>query len=434
MRRLTASEFLPERLSELAGLQDLDLSECDDNLLLPWLDSSSALSALTRLQLQHCTFDAVSDGVTQLVQLRELDLFRCNFCCSWPRGISAMTALTRLDAMQLPGSLAVVGEPPEGLSRLVDLRELRLPNIRTFPRGVLHLTKLTCLFMSDKFQELDVPARLGSLSSLEAMQVGLSSSFLTIPDGILSLLCLTRLILSANTVESLPNKLFDLTRLVHLAISYPALTSVSDGMSNLSALTSLTLIRCKSLLALPPAIKELEALECLDLSFCLDLASLPREVSALTGLQELLLSFCNQLRDDDLAAVGSITSLRTLSLQGCEGLRCLHDALEDLSLLQTLLLSRCDSLTSLPKVVCNLSMLSHLDLYACANLQSLPEDISKLTSLTKLLLTYCEWLRDADTGHLATLPLRRLFNQGCPKVTADGLLGLLSCPEVMQCS
>jgi Leucine-rich repeat (LRR) protein len=113
--------------------------------------------------------------------------------------------------------------------------------------------------------------------------------------------------------------------------------------------------------------------------------------------------------------LGSLTTLRTLFLLGCDSLLSLPESVGDLISLQMLFLAGCSSLTSLPESICTLPELRELDLNRCSSLPQLPSSLDRLKKLHVLLLGGCTRLKSLPERFP---PVHGLYASGCRSLTA----------------
>jgi hypothetical protein len=214
-----------------------------------------------------------------------------------------------------------------------------------------------------------------SLQEFEATGAALEA----LPESILKLTNLKKLILNRNKLTALPESISRLSCLQSLRVAGNQLSELPSSIGNLKSLKDLSISNNKSIEELPPAIGDLECLEMLDCS--------------VTGLKELP------------STIGNLRSLRVLTCRYC-------------------------ALLSLPDSICRLSRLEELD-FTDSQLSELPAAISELKSL-KLLTIQCD-------SKLATLPdsfghlpaLKELYLQS-DKMALPSSFALLTSLEVLD--
>uniref|UniRef100_A0A2N9F1P7 Disease resistance R13L4/SHOC-2-like LRR domain-containing protein n=1 Tax=Fagus sylvatica TaxID=28930 RepID=A0A2N9F1P7_FAGSY len=94
----------------------------------------------------------------------------------------------------------------------------------------------------------------------------------------------------------------------------PNLTSLPEGIGNLTSLQGLEISNCPNLTSLPEGIGNLTSLQSLDIPNCPNLTSLPEGIGNLTSLQRLEISNCPNLTSLP-EGIGNLTSLQRLRLQ-----------------------------------------------------------------------------------------------------------------------
>ncbi len=259
-------DTLPAALSDLAGLQRLDLHGND--LAGPLPATLGNLSALQDLNLS-------ASGLAGAVLPPE-----------WGN----LTALQTLDLHDN----AITGTLPATFGSLAALQTLDLSHnaiIGTLPAGLADLTQLRTLDLSDNQFSGSLPAALGRLTA--AQTIDLSGNALT---------------------GSLPADLGDAAALRTLDLSDNQLSGpLPWTWSRLTALERLDLRHNALSGALPPEWGPLPALQYLDLSYNALEGWLPPEYHQWAALTHLDLSF-NALRGTLPAAWGNLSHIQTLSL------------------------------------------------------------------------------------------------------------------------
>ena len=184
------------------------------------------------------------------------------------------------------------------------------------------------------------------------------------------------------------------------------------GIECLTALTTLNLKACKKLQCLPSNMDSLSSLEKLSLSRCSKVVNLPENFSKIKCLKELELSRMSGLEGIWLNGIGSLSSLKRLTLRG-NSFVTLPASINQLSKLEALDLQRCGKLLSLPELP---STVKYINAQHCYNLIQTP-DFTGLLRLERLYLTECSKLVEI---HPSIGQLRRLVVldlQGCQSLT-----------------
>ncbi|GLJ36230.1 hypothetical protein SUGI_0727320 [Cryptomeria japonica] len=145
----------------------------------------------------------------------------------------------------------------------------------------------------------------------------------------------------------------------------------------------------------------------------------PRHTRFMRNIRQLKIM---QVKDTNTFFISSLLSLpniqlQHLSMEKCESLEILPDALGNLSELLHLELRGCRRLNNLPDTIGNLSQLQYLNLELCLRLNNLPDSIGSLSQLKHLNLRWCHKLINLpDTiGNLSQL--QQLDLEGLDKLT-----------------
>ncbi|OIV99092.1 hypothetical protein TanjilG_32351 [Lupinus angustifolius] len=295
-------------------------------------------------------------------------------------------------------------------------------DLREDPNSFLKLLKLRTLIL--------LPTGLGtSLGSGSYLDVLLSgSTYLRVLD------------LSRLGIKHLPNSIGYMKHLRYLNL---------NGNSELQSL--------------PDSICRLHSLQILKLSGCRKISTLPRNFSYLVSLRHLVITSPHVLEQK----VGTLTSLRSLTIEHCRNLESLSEVTQNLSVLRTLRIHNCGKLTSLPsnlenctalenlevvnckrmrslevsmqrlahfrsltikglpglvtlpdKLECYARSLQYLFITDCVILQKLPKCLEKLSSLMRVYIMYCPNLHKLPSGfcHLTALQVLRI--EGCPYLSS----------------
>ena len=259
--------------------------------------------------------------------------------------------------------------------------------------------------LADKFQISDdvIPRDAVGLEQLNELKLeDLDAEAFELIKLISKLPNLKILDLSGYRGEYLPDEIAELTSLEQLILKYSSLESLPNKIYELKNLSVLSLTENYELDSLPEGISRLKSLKSIDLSACDELQGFPDGFFQLTQLEELLL-YSTELYSDE---IGSLKKLKKLSLSGdlyeipvwifdLKELTelCLNEValseipseIGELTKLEYLDLGFNERITKLPDSFGNLTNLKHLSL-TCCSLQSLPESFVNLTQLEKLEL------------------------------------------------
>ncbi|KAL4601035.1 hypothetical protein ACB092_11G242600 [Castanea dentata] len=169
--------------------------------------------------------------------------------------------------------------PDDWMSNLSSLKQLHIqggPKLKSLSLAVPHLTSLESLAILD-CELFDSISDMGDdgtewqhLKCLSSLRYERVPNLKSIPSGLQHVTALRRL-----EISDCPNLTIfpELTSVVYLRISYsPNLTSIPDGISNLTSLEELHISRCPNLKSLPDEMVSLKSLQILSIEYCPDLA------------------------------------------------------------------------------------------------------------------------------------------------------------------
>ncbi|CAI7736148.1 unnamed protein product [Closterium sp. NIES-54] len=290
---------LPASFTTLSSLTSLDLNKCWP-AELP--EALGELSSLQELKFVHLSISQLPGSLTRLAALHTLEVRNCNSLSEVPMGLDALVWLKRLELMGcrqlseapagLPPSLETLCLGPfrEGSSLVVDiskLSQLRVLKLKCVGVVCGHERPRGCWSWDSRgrFSSWSVEgvsqARLNQLEELEMRLEGMSQEFL-LPSYVLprlrSLLIdapgirslpvnmaaalpgLRQLKLLSWAPEELPRVILELSKLTSLTIHAPQLTSLPEGVSCLSRLRKVELIRCTALQHLPESLTHMQQL------------------------------------------------------------------------------------------------------------------------------------------------------------------------------
>ncbi|GLJ27322.1 hypothetical protein SUGI_0536180 [Cryptomeria japonica] len=306
-------ESLPEEFCQLQSLEHLELNSCDGLSSLP--NSMGNLRKLRHLSLLGCKkLGRLPDSCKELRLLQHLSLSSCpnvTFMSDIMENMSNLEYLSLTCCYQLE-------ELPRHITNQVSLRELHLEhmwNLREIPVKIDQLNKLQKLCVGGDLLT-SLPASLGDLSSLTALEITNSTSMECLPDSLGRLSLLERLEIDDLGVKSLPESISQLTNLESLWICRCPISELDLGVGSFSSsLSKLKTIELSD--------NDLLSKICISKDCCAGLETLTVEKNRnLTEIKELPSSVRNLVitRCPKLSALPSfaeLTSLREFEKIGC---------------------------------------------------------------------------------------------------------------------
>ncbi|KAI8571001.1 hypothetical protein RHMOL_Rhmol01G0082600 [Rhododendron molle] len=337
----------------LDKLKFLYLSHCHYLIRTP---NFSGLHSLEELLLNDCkSLVKVHESIRCLNKLVVLDMRNCTKLRKLPSGIFMLKSLERLDLSGCSnlGSLGVFkGVDSIGLSRT----PVQAPSCLT----ELNMEDCHLSYLSEE---------IGNLISLQTLDLA-KNNLSTLPDGICNLTCLKHLRLEDNNVSRLPRGIGGLTLLEILNLGRNSLCTLPDTIGKLSCLKDL-LVGNNKLSHLPSEIGDLDSLEVLVLNGNNGFRALPESICKLVRLRNLYLNDCNlshlPSQIDRLISLGKMELLRTTLLT-------LPDSISNHPCLKTIHLENCAKLRSLPKF----PTCTFVNAKRCSSLESLPLGLDQL--------------------------------------------------------
>ncbi|KAG5564728.1 hypothetical protein RHGRI_000805 [Rhododendron griersonianum] len=384
MEKLVALDLSYSRLKKvwngnmiLGKLKFLYLSHCHYLTRTP---DFSGLSSLEELLLNDCkSLVEVDESIRCLNKLLILGMKNCTKLRKLPSSIWMLKSLEHLDLSGCSnlGNLAVFEGP------LYKLRCLFFSSWTLPPKAVdsIGLSR-TFVQASSCLKELNLdschlsylPEEIGNLISLQTLDLA-KNNLSTLPDGICNLTCLKRLCLEENIVSNLPSEIGRLTSLESLYLSRNSLCTLPDTIGKLSCLKDL-LVEKNNLSTLPDGICNLTCLKRLRLEEN-NVSNLPSGIGRLTSLESLNLSRNSLCTLPD--TIGKLSCLKELLVR-YNKFSHLPSEFGDLDSLEKLVLEGNNGFRALPESICKLVRLQYLNLNDC-NLSHLPSEIDRLISL-----------------------------------------------------
>jgi Leucine-rich repeat (LRR) protein len=223
-----------------------------------------------------------------------------------------------------------------------------------------------------------LPESLFQLTRLRRLDLA-RNKLTALPESLGRLTKLESLILAGNELTALPESLSQLTNLRRLNVDFNQLTSLPEWFGKLTQLRSLDLSHNK-LTALPESLSQIAQMESLDLSYN-QLTALPESIGHLRQLNSIDISV-NRLTalPESMGQLARLTELRI----GPNQISKLPDTLQGMTQLQTLFVWN-NALTSLPAWIGSFRSLKTLGIPG-NQLTELPEAVGDLSSLVELHL------------------------------------------------
>ncbi|KAG8386958.1 hypothetical protein BUALT_Bualt03G0202800 [Buddleja alternifolia] len=211
-------------------------------------------------------------------------------------------------------------------------------------------------------------------------------------------------------------------------------------LSNNSNLTLRKISSCPKFNTLPATIGTLTSLRSLSICFCEVLENLPREMLNLTNLENLKLIECPSLISLPDESIQGLKSLGSLSIENCSSLASLPLTLGNLTALEHLTIMYCPNLAYLPDVVHEFQALHSLNIFDCISLESLPSGLGRVSSLHNLAIRGCPEIKELPDWIGNLVSLRSLAISECEniKLLPDGMqrlqelqhLSIRDCPDL----
>ena len=303
----------------------------------------------------------------------------------------------------------------------------------------------------------ELPSNIGSLSSLEILDLSGCSKFEKFPEIQGNMKCLRILYLDGTAIKELPSSISCLEALSGLylrdcsnfefpeiqrtmeclrtlSLSRTAIKELPDSIDHLTGLFSLNLENCKNLSGLPSSISGLKYLDELSLNDCSNVEAFPDAMVDMGFLRKLYAS--GMAMTEFPSSIGRLKNLVNIELINCENLLTLPDSVGNCMRLTILCVRNCSKLHKLPDSLRSLQCcLQKLDLAGCNlmegaipsdlwclsslqildlsenNICRIPVGITQLPMLEDLMVNHCLMLKE-----ILELPsrLRRIEAHGCP--------------------
>ncbi|MED6216450.1 hypothetical protein PIB30_007795 [Stylosanthes scabra] len=155
---------LPEELSCLSSLQELEIYDCDE------LESFSenvmqGLCSLRSLKIGSCKkLKSLSEGVGHLTCLESLDIMNCPKLVTLPSSMNKLVSLHRV-------YIYACDTLPEGLQRVPSLQSLDARNLSSIPEWLGEMTSLQKLELSSEGLIRSIPSSFRNLRNLRELSI-----------------------------------------------------------------------------------------------------------------------------------------------------------------------------------------------------------------------------------------------------------------------
>lgn len=374
---------IPTPRNKLESLVLLDLSGCSKLKDFPEISWN-----IKRLFLADSGIEEIPPSIGNFHQLVDLDMRRCKML----KNVAQIgPILEKLEFVDLSGCSRVTSFPD--ISCNVKEFLLNETSIEEIPSRIKCMRKLVLLELKNCPRLKNLPSSICELKSLVELNLSGSSKFTNFPE-------------ITETMDSLK----------YLSLSGSAIKELPSSLENLTALYSLDLENCNSLISLPNSLSKLKYLEELNISGCSNLVKLPGcNIGSLVNVRA---SGCRSEVVDYLVLGAGLSSIKTLDLSDC-GIAEFCEALTLISTLTELDLSQ-NCFSTIPPSIKDLQDLQSLDLSHCQELQSLLGVPAGLTRLNVLNCKSLETVALSNSSELQIYPLNNVETfvfAGCPSLS-----------------
>lgn len=293
---------------------------------------------------------------------------------------------------------AFEGDLPEGISALINLKELTLSytKVASLPLDMGNIPNLEKLDLSNCNKLLNLGNNLGQLTKLKTLNLSYCSKVTAIPENIGQLQNLATLNISGCS----------------------ALISIPESFTNLSYLTTLNFNGCESLQQLPSQIGSMSQVTAVDLSSCKSLIALPESFGNLTKLTKLQLRSCSALASLP-ESIGNLSAVTEIEMTSCDGINSFPESLGRMSNLKKFTFSSTINPVALPSTFSNLV---NLEEFNCGqyspNNGGVSGDLSIFRNMSKLKTIRANYNKlSGDPSVLGNLPLLTTIELGSNRLS-----------------
>ncbi|XP_034199922.1 uncharacterized protein LOC117615052 isoform X1 [Prunus dulcis] len=396
-------------LQTLVSLKELTLIGCPSLEFIPITTQSQSMPSLRKLWIENCEkLSSCPSGLEYCTSLQELHIISCqNLRHLQVDGLQTLVSVKEFTLKNCP-SLEFIPITTQSQS-MPSLRKLWIENcekLSSCPSGLEYCTSLQELHIisCQNLRHLQVDG-LQTLVSVKEFTLKNCPSleFIPITTQSQSMPSLRKLwIENCEKLSSCPSGLEYCTSLQELhIISCQNLRHLQvDGLQTLVSVKEFTLKNCPSLEFIPITTQSqsMPSLRKLWIENCEKLSSWPSGLEYCNSLQKLSIENCQNLRHLPVDALQNPVSLEELSISDCTNLEAIP-SLDNLTSLRRVSICGCDGLTSLPRGLQSCTSLRYLSMSKCHNLISMADvDASRLQSLSDLKIFHCHKLKYLPTG------------------------------------
>ncbi|TYG96270.1 hypothetical protein ES288_A11G336100v1 [Gossypium darwinii] len=382
---------LPKSFYKLESLENFNLGNC--SILETFPEILDTMEEMYKLDLSGTALKELPSSITNLIGLKDLRLNNCQNLICLPNSFYKLKSL-ELFSLEGCSRLEIFPEIMETMERLYEL-DLSGTALKELPSSIANLIGLKYLGLNNCENLVCLPDSFYKLKSLEIFNVKGCSRLEIFPEIMDTMERLYELDLIGTALKELPSSIGNLISLKDFRLNNcENLIYLPNSFYKLQSLEKFNLKGCSRLEIFPEI---MDSLYELDLSRTV-LKELPSSIDNLIGLKDLRLNNCENLvcSNSNLIVKNLFTADggRPVNQKDLNGLSSLHKLdlsesnLENLPTtikqfpLHELILRNCKRLKSLPELP---PSLVYLDAYDCTSLK----DISSIKKLFEQEL-FCE--------------------------------------------